>query len=188
MGTPVPGKTPGSTKTPTICNTEPTLLLVVIVAGVFHLATAIVVAFIATRRWPSSPMLGARIAPAGMDVPVVVPAPEPTTPPRRNAPPDVRSDGNPRGRNWRDVYVRFLSFVDKAMSDVARTMPDEGSMPVQPLLIQREESGTLAAELTVLGSSSVHEAHAAWSQALFQFYLLARDVAHAGSQNLPEEQ
>jgi hypothetical protein len=74
------------------------------------------------------------------------------------------------------------------MADVGRTMPEERSMPVSPPRFENEQNGTLAAELTVLGSAHVHAAHAAWSHALFQFYLLARDVAEAHAKNLAESQ
>jgi hypothetical protein len=120
----------------------------------------------------------------------IAPVAEP--PPHSAAPSEVpvappNGDGR-GGRNWRDVYSRLLAFVDRAMVDVGRTMPDERSMPVSPPRFDTEESGTLAAELTVLGSTHVHAAHGAWAGALFQFYLLARDVAEANAQNLAESQ
>lgn len=82
----------------------------------------------------------------------------------------------------------MLDLVDNAMANVGRTMPDDRSMPVSPPRFENEQSGTIAAELTVLGSAHVHAAHAAWSHALFQFYLLARDVAEAHAKNLAESQ
>jgi hypothetical protein len=163
----------GSSRTPTLCESEPTLLLVVIVGGLMLAAIAFATALIVTRRRPSGPT--ARPAPVAPSAPAQ--PQEPTASERR------QSD-----RSWRDVYARLLAFVDRAMADVARMMPDDTSMPAMPLRIENEESGRLAAEITVLGSSDVHAAHTAWTQALFRFYLLARDVAEAWSQNLPEEQ
>ena len=175
FGQPVPGVRQGSTRTPRICDTEPTLLLVVLVAGVLLGAIAVGTALVLTRRQKPPVPLASN------------PAPVPANPGAVHAQP-ARVVDQQRGRNWRDIYVRLLAFVDRALADVERTMPDEQSMPVRPPRFENEESGTLAAELTVLGSAHVQAAHAAWSRTLFQFYLLARDVAEAGSQNLPEEQ
>jgi hypothetical protein len=179
FGQPVPGVRPGSTRTPRICDTEPTLLLVVLVAGILAGAIAITTALVLTRRRQPATDAPARPGPAS--------APQPVHTSGTVARSAGDGDGQP-GRNWRDVYARLLAFVDRATADVERTMPDERSMPVRPPRLESEESSTLAAELTVLGSAHVHDAHAAWSRALFQFYLLARDVADAGAQNLPEEQ
>lgn len=177
MGSPVPGDGPGNTTTPTICDTEPTALLVVVVAGGFLLLFALlgVIAIVALRRRPAVQY-------------VSIPERTPPTPPVAPGPPVALTDGRGRARNWRDVYGRLLEFVDKAMIDVGRTMPDERSMPVSPPRFENEQSGTLAAELSVLGSTHVHAAHASWSHALFQFYLLARDVAEAHAKNLAEGQ
>jgi hypothetical protein len=180
MGSPVPGRGPGNTTTPTICDTEPTALLVVLVAGAFMLALALVVliAVLALRRRPAPLPFAQPVSPVGLD---------PPPPPQVALAPVAVTDGK-RSPNWRDVYARLLEFVDKAMADVGRTMPDDRSMPVSPPRFENEQSGTLAAELTVLGSAHVHAAHAAWSQSLFQFYLLARDVAEAHAKNLAEGQ
>jgi hypothetical protein len=180
MGEPVPGRGPGNTTTPTICDTEPTLLLVVIVAGAFVLLLALMVliAILLLRRRSAAPAVPYVPAP-----PVLAQPPPPsavTTAPV--------TDGKVRGRDWRDVYGRLLELVDRAMEDVRRTMPEDRTMPVAPPRFENEQSGTLAAELTVLGSAHVHAAHAAWSHALFQFYLLARDVAEAHAKNLAESQ
>jgi hypothetical protein len=188
LGSPVPGEGPGNTTTPTFCDTEPTALLVVVVAGAFLLLLAILVllTILVVRRRPvpvAAPMSYA-VAPVVEPTSLHVP-PAPTV---VAAPPAPVTDGRARGRNWRDVYGRLLDFVDKAMADVGRTMPEERSMPVSPPRFENEQSGTLGAELTVLGSAHVHAAHAAWSHALFQFYLLARDVNEAHAKNLAESQ
>ena len=187
MGSPVPGKGPGNTTTPTLCDTEPTALLVVAVAGGIALLLALIllVAVFALRRRPRT---AAPVAYVPMPGPAAAAAPEAIAPPSIAPVAPVVSDGRARGRNWRDVYGRLLEFVDKAMADVGRTMPEERSMPVSPPRFENEQSGTLAAELTVLGSAHVHAAHAAWAHALFQFYLLARDVAEAHGKNLAESQ
>jgi hypothetical protein len=193
MGSPVPGRGPGNTTTPTLCDTEPTALLVAIVAGAFALLLAIVLllAILAVRRRPVAPPVQVVAAPSYEPprAPGPAPASVAATPPLTAAPhtPVPPTDGQPR-RNWRDVYGRMLEFVDKAMADVGRTMPEERSMPVSPPRFENEQNGTLAAELTVLGSAHVHAAHASWSHALFQFYLLARDVTEAHAKNLAESQ
>ncbi len=199
MGSPVPGDGPGNTTTPTICDTEPTALLVVLVAGAILLVLLVLVllATLTARRRRPAPTTRYVPAPSVDGSPEVVPAssvdrPTEVVPPPAQpvaaTPPLAVTDGRSRSRNWRDVYARLLEFVDKAMSDVGRTMPEERSMPVSPPRFENEQSGTLAAELTVLGSAHVHTAHAAWSNALFQFYLLARDVAEAHAKNLAESQ
>lgn len=166
FGDPVPGVREGSTRTPTLCESEPTLLLVVLVGGFLLAVIAFTTALIATRR------RGAR-----------------TRPRPQVAPPAERATAQQhRDRSWRDVYGRLLGYVDRSMADVARVMPDDAAMPAAPVRTGSEEAATLTAEISVLGSSDVTAAHAAWSQALFRFYLLARDVAEAWSQNLPEEQ
>lgn len=167
FGDPVPGRRPGSTRTPTLCEWEPTLLLVVIVGGVMLAAIVLATAWIVTRRR-------------------TVPMPAPLS--RDTAASSQQPVVSGRDRSWRDVYARLLAFVDRSMADVVRVMPDDASMPATPMRTDSEESATLAAEVSVLGSSSVHAAHTAWSQALFRFHLLARDVADAWSQNFPEEQ
>ena len=182
MGSPVPGDGPGNTTTPTICDTEPTALLVILVAGAFLLLLALfaLIAILALRRRPTVQYV---------QVPAAAPIGASVAPPSIvSAAPVAVTDGRGRARNWRDVYGRLLEFVDKAMADVGRTMPDERAMPVSPPRFENEQSGTLAAELSVLGSTHVHAAHASWSHALFQFYLLARDVAEANAKNLAEGQ
>jgi hypothetical protein len=176
FGDPVPGVRPGSTRTPTLCEDEPTALLVAVV--VMALVGLIVLAgvLIATRRRGPRPTLVPSDA-----------ASRPPSPPV-GRPVQVAGDGHQAGRNWRDVYVRLLAYVDRAMADVGRTMPDDRAIPVRPQRFENEESGRLAAELGVLGSTGVHAAHTEWARTLFQFYLLARDVADASAQNLPEEQ
>lgn len=174
MGSPVPGEGPGNTTTPTICDSEPTTLLVVIVAGAFAVLLALIALLaiaVAVRRRPVERAVASAPPTVALSVPRAAIA-----------------DGNSGSRSWRDIYRRMLDFVDKAMADVGRTMPDERSMPVSPPRFENEQSGTLAAELTVLGSAHVHAAHAAWANALFQFYLLARDVAEAHAKNLAESQ
>lgn len=166
FGDPVPGVREGSTRTPTLCESEPTLLLVVLVGGVLLAAIAFMTASIATRRRSNDAHTRAQLPPPG----------------------EQASVQQHRDRSWRDVYSRLLGYVDRSMADVARMMPDELSLPAKPVRIDNEEGSRLAAEVSVLGSSDVHTAYTAWAQALFRFYLLARDVADAWAQNLPEEQ
>lgn len=166
FGDPVPGVREGSTRTPTLCESEPTLLLVVLVGGVMLAAIAFTTALIVTgRRKAATPQL-VQVAPRV----------------------DRAAERQHRDRSWRDVYGRLLGYVDRSMADVARVMPDDATMPATPVRTGGEEAATLAAEISVLGSSDVTAAHAAWSQAIFRFHLLARDVAEAWSQHLPAEQ
>ncbi len=179
FGTPVPGVRPGSTRTPRICDTEPTILLAVLVAGAILGVTVAVVLYVTGRRRNSL------LSPATPPVVVVEGAAQREVQPR--APVGEERD---RSDEWRrDVYVRLMAFVDKAMAEVGRTMPEDDSVPDgPPIAPEPEESGRLAAELRALASSRARSAYAAWAQTLFHFSLLARDVAEAEAHDVPKDE
>ncbi len=180
FGTPVPGVRPGSTRTPRICDTEPTILLAVLVAGAIVGVIVAVVLYVTGRRRDSL------LSPATPPVMVVEGAAQ-----QRDVQPRAPvGEERDRADEWRrDVYVRLMAFVDKAMAEVGRTMPEDDSVPDgPPIAPEPEESGRLAAELRALASSRARSAYAAWAQTLFHFSLLARDVAEAESHSVPKDE
>jgi hypothetical protein len=92
---------------------------------------------------------------------------------------------DPTRESKRQAYVRLMTFVDNAMAEVDRAMPEDDALPEDPIISANgEESGKVSAELRAAGSARVRSAYAAWSHTLFRFGFLARDVAEAAAQQL----
>src|SRR5262245_31847310 len=73
FGTPVPGNGPGHTTVPTSCEVEPTLVLVMLVAGGVLLTLIVVAALLFRRRGPRAE--SAAFVPAVVAAPGLVPGP-----------------------------------------------------------------------------------------------------------------
>lgn len=178
----LPGPRSGTVRATKVCDTEPTVLLVVLVAGaiISFLVLAILYATRNRRRIragvvPARPSNGSSNGSST----------ERTAQPRTPDVPRERAQIDPTRETRRHAYVRLMAFVDNAMAEVDRAMPEDDSVPSDPIISANgEESGKVAAELRAAGSARVRSAYAAWSQTLFRFGFLARDVAEAAAQQL----
>ena len=178
----LPGERRGTFRATKVCDTEPTLLLIVLVGGAI-LSGLLLLYLYATRVRPRA-RNGPAPAPVASDESRARGVSANGDSRRGGSPTAVQAEPHPVPREEkRQAYVRLMAFVDSAMAEVDRAMPEEQSLPQNPMISANgEESGKVAAQLRAAGSPRVRSAYAAWSHVLFRFGFLARDVAEAAAQ------